>query len=101
PSTAPHYLFSLHHALPFSLSVPAIRRGASHLHRRNLRDAGSGNRTGRADEPLPVRFDAGNNAVAGAEADDAAARRTADAGQPARSEEHTSELQSRENLVCR
>src|SRR3712207_8487423 len=84
-ATTEIYTLSLHDALPISDAAPA-RRGAPHRpgaadrrHPRDRRRAGVGgepSRAGTARQPRPVR-------------------------QGGRSEEHTSELQSRQYLVCR
>ena len=65
------------------LPVSALRRRPARLHRRQLRHAGGGDRACRADVAIPLRHDAGDQAVAGAEADDPAAGRPADAGDAA------------------
>src|SRR3712207_7925056 len=50
---------------------------------------------------VPGRGAGGERDVGRARARRGSRRRTARAGQPSRSEEHTSELQSRQYLVCR
>ncbi len=54
------------------LPVPALRGGAAHLHRRDLRHAGGDHRARCADAPFPLRYDRGHEALAGAAPDDAA-----------------------------
>src|SRR5690606_41281370 len=96
PSTAAAYTLSLHDALPiWSL------RGAQSI--RDLIQQPLGERAARAERSR----DAGSGCFgqrAGLEGADVVGDREYDRhpiGQRVRSEEHTSELQSRENLVCR
>src|SRR5690606_41990109 len=93
PPTTPLYPLSLHDALPISR-----RRRGSSLRPRHHAGAAAGaaspdlrDRHGAARDPRRVRRFAGRHLPAGRRGDRAALR----------SEEHTSELQSRENLVCR
>ncbi len=65
------------------LPVPALRSRPARLHRLELRHAGGGNRAWRASVALPVRYGRGDKTVAGAETDDTAAGRPADAGDTA------------------
>ena len=65
------------------LPVSALRRRSARLHRRQLRHAGGDHRARRADVEIPLRHDARNEAVAGAEAHHPAAGRPADAGHAA------------------
>src|SRR5690606_40519276 len=96
PPPTPIYTLSLHDALPISL-VPEDERVAHDMQRviDLIVDRGSF---------LPVQAEYAANAIVGFARLDGYAVGVV-ANQPAvlagRSEEHTSELQSRENLVCR
>src|SRR5690606_41204268 len=83
------YTLSLHDALPISHVLDCA--------------VGEGHR--RADGDARTRVDGagerGAGVARGVEAGDGAAGAVEDAAVGVRSEEHTSELQSRENLVCR
>src|SRR5690606_40934822 len=86
-ATSEIYTLSLHDALPISLTVTGLLTTDVIL-------AVSQSVPGANDLPL-LGFAMGGNA------DELDATWSADPGAGARSEEHTSELQSRENLVCR
>src|SRR5690606_40220665 len=90
------YILSLHDALPISLLPPVQFRAAGGRHRGRDRAVA-------VDEPqLPARGDrALPTSEHGARRAGAGAAHGADVRRALRSEEHTSELQSRENLVCR
>src|SRR5690606_41724170 len=97
-SSAPHnlYTLSLHDALPISgiqLKFEESGRRASLTFRRMQASNAPGSGDG---EPQPPRPGAGGAAERAAGRNDASRTAT-----HKRSEEHTSELQSRENLVCR
>src|SRR5690606_41876073 len=87
PKTANLYTLSLHDALPIWRQCPC-RTPVGRPHRRHgarrSRPAPARGRSGRATRPSPGTRLRGRRGAPGS-----------------RSEEHTSELQSRENLVCR
>src|SRR5690606_41050964 len=91
PATTHLYTLSLHHALPISLEVTKLPEGGTLAPVANtvsnVVNIGSGSRSAPAKELSIVANDVIEIPLHGKIA--------------ARSEEHTSELQSRENLVCR
>src|SRR5690606_41145392 len=95
PAPPAHYTLSLHDALPISgriLFLPACagtRRACLHVPQARARAAAAGR--GRARHRSRVELDGGRHPE----------RRRGGTARRLRSEEHTSELQSRENLVCR
>src|SRR5690606_42113247 len=95
PATTQIYPLSLHDALPISGRIRRRRRPSLEQHLQRLAGGGEGERAGdmggRAQAGPAVHLQRCVGAQLRAYAADAAVR----------SEEHTSELQSRENLVCR
>src|SRR5690606_41285869 len=94
PAAAALFTLSLHDALPISLPSTARSDRASGWSSgtRRMVDAGGG--------AVDRRTDGRGSSGRGTPGRRAAQRASAVSG-PVRSEEHTSELQSRENLVCR
>src|SRR5690349_23980283 len=91
-ATTEIYTLSLHDALPISSR-------ADHRGRSAARNGGGGRRPRRARSALVGRRAQRRGARRGARA--SGALRRDGAARPRRSEEHTSELQSRRDLVCR
>src|SRR5690606_42104056 len=95
PPLPPTNPLSLHDALPILLSFGPPRRGSHHVR------SASTLRTGQAGRPGAVGTTRQRHPVAPVCAVQAGLGRRCQRTEAGRSEEHTSELQSRENLVCR
>src|SRR5205085_3307450 len=85
------YTLSLHDALPICRSAPRLPAMPS----------ATVARAACCEAPTPRQAASRSMATGSSSARRLASRRSSSDGRPARSEEHTSELQSQSNLVCR